>query len=114
MLAFCVECGGHLDRDESSCRACGADNAPGAEDSANNDDVIEIDESLELDKLGEWSHIKHEIVSKYAAAYTAIMAAQPFIKRFVYVDGFAGSGVALDGATGEPVMGSALRALEIR
>jgi hypothetical protein len=30
MFTFCIECGGYLDRDESICRACGADNAPEA------------------------------------------------------------------------------------
>jgi hypothetical protein len=107
--AFCVECGGYLDRDESICRACGADNASDAED----DDPIEVDESLVLDQLGEWSSIKHEIVNKYASAYARIMASQRFIERFVYVDGFAGSGVALDGATGDFVPGSGLRAIDI-
>jgi ribosomal protein L40E len=95
IFAVCVACGGYLDRNESICRACGADNAPDAEDAG----PIEFDSSLVLDRLGEWSLIKHEIVSKYASAYARIPATQQSIKRFVYADGFAGSGVALDGAT---------------
>ncbi len=110
MFTFCIECGGYLDRDESICRACGADNAP---DAGEPDDMIEVADSLELDILGEWSHVKHEIVSKYASVYTTILAAQPFIKRFVYADGFAGSGIAIDAATDRVVPGSALRALDV-
>ena len=63
--------------------------------------------------LGEWSHIKHEIVSKYAPAYTTILKSKPFIRRFVYADGFAGSGVAIDRETDELVRGSAMLALEV-
>ena len=37
------------------------------------DEPIEIDESLVLDQLGEWSFVKHEIVSKYASAYARIV-----------------------------------------
>jgi three-Cys-motif partner protein len=110
MFTFCIECRGYLDRDESICRACGADNAP---DAGEPGDMIEVADSLELDILGEWSHVKHEIVSKYASAYTTILAAQPFIKRFVYADGFAGSGIAIDAATDRLVPGSALRALDV-
>jgi three-Cys-motif partner protein len=114
MFTFCIECGGYLDRDESICRACGADNAPEAWEALDADDgSIWLDASLKLDQLGEWSHVKHEIVSKYGSAYATIMSRQKFIKRFVYADGFAGSGVALDKSTGELVAGSALRALEI-
>jgi len=65
MFTVCVECGGYLvDRDESVCRACGADNAEP-------DDLIELDDSLDVDRLDEWSHVKHEIVSKYACAHCA-------------------------------------------
>jgi three-Cys-motif partner protein len=108
IYAVCVACGSYLDLDEPICRACGADNSPEAED-----EPIELDPALELDRLGEWSLIKHEIITKYAAAYTTILKAQGFRRR-VYIDGFAGAGVAIDDATGEYVPGSALRALDVK
>jgi three-Cys-motif partner protein len=107
--AVCVECGSYLDRDETTCRACGADNTTAGGD----DSVVELDDVV-LDRLGEWSLVKHEIISKYASTYTTILSKQRFARRIVYIDGFAGAGVAIDGETGEYVPGSAVRALEIQ
>ena len=36
-----------------------------------------------LDQLGEWSQIKHDIIEKYARAYTTIITRQPFIRNTV-------------------------------
>jgi three-Cys-motif partner protein len=82
----CVECGELLDLDIDHCRSCGATEDLGEE-------PFVVDESV-LDKLQPWSAIKHDIVASYAAVYTQILSKQPFIKRFVYLDAFAGAGVA--------------------
>ncbi len=69
----------------------------------------------QLDEIGYWSEIKLEIVRKYAAAYSTILAAQknPPLHH-VYIDAFAGAGVHLSKATGEFVLGSPLNALAVR
>ncbi|MCS6954571.1 MAG: three-Cys-motif partner protein TcmP [Bryobacteraceae bacterium] len=69
---------------------------------------------LEYDEIGAWSEIKLEIVRKYAAAYSTIMAKQPSIKKHIYVDAFAGPGVHISRATGDFVLGSPLNALQIQ
>lgn len=70
---------------------------------------------LKFDQIGYWSEIKLEIISKYAAAYSRIMAGQkkPNLKH-VYVDAFAGAGVHVSKQTGEFVPGSPLNALLIQ
>lgn len=40
------------------------------------------------DEIGYWSEIKLEIISKYATAYSTIMAANPVIKCHLYIDAF--------------------------
>jgi len=107
---FCSACGELLDRDSHDCRYCGESNsnahisAPG----------IELDlESLRLDRLNAWSHVKHEIIEKYAHAYATILSKQPWASRYVYMDAFAGAGVAIDAATEELIAAGALRALEV-
>jgi len=65
-----------------------------------------------FDEIGNWSEIKLDIIRKYAAAYSAIMAAQarPALHH-VYIDAFAGSGMHLARSTGDYVPGSPLNAL---
>lgn len=63
-----------------------------------------------FDAIGYWSELKLEIVKKYAAAYSRILAAQQRF-RHVYVDAFAGGGHHLSRTTGEMVPGSPLNAL---
>lgn len=75
-------------------------------------DANRIDPSI-LDDLGEWSHVKHEILEKYARAYMRVMANQRF-KRIIYIDGFAGAGIATDRDTGTLTLGSAMLALGIQ
>jgi hypothetical protein len=69
--------------------------------------------SLDYDEIGFWSEIKLEIVSKYAAAYSTIMAKQRSIRKHIYVDAFAGPGVHISRETGQFVLGSPLNALQI-
>jgi len=64
------------------------------------------------DKLGPWSISKLDIIQKYANAYGKIISV--FRLHPVYIDGFSGCGSHVDRATGEPVEGSPLRALDIR
>ena len=45
-------------------------------------------QDLKFDEIGYWSEIKLDIVKKYAAAYTTILARQECLS-FSYVDGFA-------------------------
>jgi len=68
---------------------------------------------LDYDEIGAWSEIKLEIVRKYAAAYSTIMAKQPSIRKHIYVDAFAGPGVHISRTTGDFVPGSPLNALRI-
>lgn len=68
---------------------------------------------MDYDEIGSWSEIKLEIVRKYAAAYSTIMAKQPCIKKHIYVDAFAGPGVHISKTTGDFVPGSPLNALRI-
>ena len=64
-----------------------------------------------FDEIGYWSEVKLEIVKKYAAAYSTILAAGNL--SHVYIDGFAGRGVHLAKSTGQFVPGSPLNALLI-
>jgi three-Cys-motif partner protein len=66
-----------------------------------------------LDELGDWSQIKHEILGKYAHAYTTIVKRQPFLKKVLYIDAFAGTGYGIDRGSGELLRGSALRAIRV-
>lgn len=65
------------------------------------------------DSVGYWTEVKLEIVKKYAAAYATILAKQPGIKRFIYIDGFAGSGKVWSKGTQAEILGSAENALSI-
>ncbi|MCX7887740.1 MAG: three-Cys-motif partner protein TcmP [Verrucomicrobiae bacterium] len=70
---------------------------------------------LQFDEIGYWSEVKLDIVRKYAAAYSRILAAQtnPHLEH-VYVDAFAGAGIHVSRQTGEFVPGSPLNALLIQ
>jgi three-Cys-motif partner protein len=66
-------------------------------------------------EIGWWSEVKIEILRAYATEYSKIMASQRgTIRRWLYIDGFAGAGVHLSRETGELVQGSPLSALSIR
>jgi len=67
--------------------------------------------TLQLDEIGYWSEIKLDIVRKYAAAYSTILAKQPSIKGHLYIDGFAGAGTHVSKTTGQDVAGSPAIAL---
>jgi three-Cys-motif partner protein len=75
--------------------------------------LIVAKKALRLDEIGYWSEIKLEIVRKYAAAYSTILAKKPFIKGHVYVDAFAGAGTHVSKATGDEVLGSPRNAMAI-
>jgi three-Cys-motif partner protein len=111
IYALCSWCGGYLDRDSSVCRACGADNDPSAPEPFD-DGGIDVSD-IELDRLNPWSKIKHEIIEKYAAAYTRILRKQSYLKRYVYIDAFAGAGVAVDAESDELIAAGAMRALNV-
>jgi three-Cys-motif partner protein len=63
------------------------------------------------DEIGFWSEIKLDILRKYTDAYSKIVS-----RNFhtLYVDAFAGSGKHVSRQTGEFVMGSPARALEVK
>ena len=100
----CPACGEVFDVGAVGCRMCGE----GIELPAQ-----EVPDEL-LDELGEWSHIKHEILDNYAQAYTTIVTKQPLIRKVLYIDAYAGCGYALDRDTGEYLYGSAIRAMNVR
>ncbi|UCD18190.1 MAG: three-Cys-motif partner protein TcmP [Candidatus Zixiibacteriota bacterium] len=65
-----------------------------------------------LDEIGFWSEIKLEIVSKYAKAYSTILAKQPRF-RHVYIDAFSGAGIHMSKEDGALIPGSPLNALRV-
>ena len=70
---------------------------------------------FEHDQIGIWSEVKLAIIKKYAAAYTTIMEAQRRERfsrmRWLYIDGYAGSGHHISKTRKEMVEGSPLIAL---
>ena len=64
------------------------------------------------DEIGYWSEVKLDIIRKYAAAFSTIIAKQPGLSS-AYIDGFSGAGEHLRKDTGEPVPGSPLNALNV-
>lgn len=69
---------------------------------------------LQFDSIGVWSEVKLEIVKKYAAAYSTILARQASIRGHVYIDAFAGAGTHISKDSGELVAGSPVNALQIK
>jgi three-Cys-motif partner protein len=67
---------------------------------------------MKLDEVGYWSELKLEIIRKYAAAYSRILAAQAPLEHH-YIDAFAGAGIHVAKRTGEFILGSPLNALLI-
>lgn len=67
-----------------------------------------------LDEVGYWSEIKLDIVREYASAYSIIMNKQAAIRRYLYIDGFAGAGVHVSKQTGNFIPGSPLNALNVQ
>jgi three-Cys-motif partner protein len=70
--------------------------------------------AVKLDEIGPWSEMKLEIVRKYASAYTTVLHATPGIRRYIYIDAFAGAGTHIRKQTGEMVKGSPLNALLVQ
>ncbi len=66
------------------------------------------------DEIGYWTEIKHEIIKKYAQAYSIIMNSRSAPEFYhVYIDAFAGSGEHISKRTGRLVPGSPLYALQV-
>jgi three-Cys-motif partner protein len=66
---------------------------------------------FKYDKIGYWSTVKLDIIREYAKAYSQIMTSQPFIRKHIYIDAFAGAGHHILKTTGQFVRGSAVNAL---
>lgn len=66
----------------------------------------------DLDVIGPWSEIKLEIFRDYSDAYSTILSKQSAIKRYIYIDGYAGAGEHVSKTTGQVVPGSPLIALD--
>jgi three-Cys-motif partner protein len=66
---------------------------------------------LRYDEVGYWTEVKLDIIRKYAAAYSVILARSGF--WHAYVDGFAGPGIHIARDTSEYIAGSPLNALRI-
>ena len=69
--------------------------------------------SFAFDEIGYWSEVKLDIIRKYASAYSVIMNAHTAIKKYIYIDAFAGAGRHVSRRTGEFVLGSPFNALNI-
>lgn len=69
---------------------------------------------MKYDEIGYWSEVKLDIVKKYAAAYSRILAAQknPSLHH-IYIDAFAGAGMHISKNTGEYVKSSPMNAFLI-
>lgn len=67
-----------------------------------------------FEKIGPWTEVKHEIIRKYAKAYSTILSKQqrPRLDH-AYIDAFAGAGRYLSKASGLLVPGSTESALAI-
>lgn len=65
-----------------------------------------------IDKIGDWTETKLEIIRKYAAAYSTILAKRPGL-RYIYIDGFCGAGLHESRSTGDFVEGSPIVALGV-
>jgi three-Cys-motif partner protein len=70
--------------------------------------------SLRYDEIWYWSEVKLDIIKEYASAYSRIMARQPSISRYAYVDAFAGAGTHVSRTTGDTVAGSPVIAMAIQ
>jgi three-Cys-motif partner protein len=68
----------------------------------------------ELDEVGYWTEVKLDILQKYASAYTKIMSKQKPIRRYAYIDGFAGPGLNISATSGREIEGSPSIALGIQ
>lgn len=70
---------------------------------------------MEHDEINIWSEVKLAIIKEYASAYAKIMDAQRRGKisslRWLYIDGYAGSGHHISKTSGDLVEGSPLIAL---
>lgn len=66
------------------------------------------------DVIGYWSEVKLHIIREYAAAYSTVVSKQSSIRRHLYIDAFAGSGMHLSKKSGELVRGSPAIALEVK
>lgn len=64
-----------------------------------------------LDEVGVWTEVKLEIIDKYARAYARILSNQKDIKKFIYIDAFAGAGSHISKQKGIPIAGSPTLAL---
>jgi three-Cys-motif partner protein len=72
-------------------------------------------DQFQFDRIGYWSEVKLEILKKYAAAYSTILAAQKNPSLYhIYIDAFAGAGVHLTKAAQDFVPGSPLNALSVQ
>ena len=69
---------------------------------------------VKYDVIGYWSEVKLEIIKEYAAAYSKIMSKQSSIRKYLYVDAFAGAGKHISKTTGHFVPGSTLNSLFIQ
>ena len=69
---------------------------------------------VRLDEVGYWSEVKLAIVREYASAYSVIMNKHKEIRRYLYIDGFAGAGVHISRQTQDFIPGSPLNALNVR
>jgi three-Cys-motif partner protein len=72
-----------------------------------------MSDASKFDEIGYWSEVKIEILGKYAAAYSRILASQPALYH-VYIDGFAGAGEHISKTTGDVIPGSPLQALNVK
>lgn len=66
-----------------------------------------------LDQVGPWTEIKIEIIERYAREYSTILTKQPFIRKHVYLDAFAGWGQHYSKSKGKIIRGTPRVALEI-
>jgi len=112
LFETCPSCGEALEPDIAVCAYCGE--LLGTSPAETLQAEPEAAAGYVFEEIGAWSQIKHEIVDKYAAAYMTIMAKQAFAQRVIYIDGFAGTGYAIDRDSGELVMGSAARAMLVQ
>jgi three-Cys-motif partner protein len=67
--------------------------------------------TVKFDEIGRWSEIKLDIIEKYALPYSQILSTR---FHHVYIDAFSGSGKHISKTTGDLILGSPRRVLQIK
>ena len=63
-------------------------------------------------KCGVWTPLKIIGVGYFASIYSKIISKQPWVKKWYYIDLFAGSGIHKVSETGDTILGTCIHAID--